>query len=123
MISRTAYCAFVLFLAFSGVVNAAVPVVNEIVLTNQHESYVVPDGRIWKIDGLHPYKSERGIGTADVYIEGQVYIGEDKDYSLYGTFDLLISRLQKFPVWLVAGTKIGVGDSRGQIVVKEYTDK
>lgn len=123
MMLRATICVIALCLSSLLAVAATAPTVTELVLTNHHETYVVPDGRIWKMESAPPWKGgDRGIGTADIYIEGQIFIGPEKDLSLSGTFDLVFSKQQQFPIWLLAGTKIGLGDSRRQLLVKEYVD-
>jgi hypothetical protein len=74
---------------------------------------------MWKVEGVRPYESKKGIGTADLYIEGQILIG---DFTVYGKFDLLLNRPQEFPLSILAGSKVEVGDSREQLVVKEDMD-
>lgn len=41
------------------------------------KSFVVPTGVVRKISRLEPYQSERGLGTADLYINGHVLVGGD----------------------------------------------
>jgi hypothetical protein len=84
---------------------------------------VVPAGRIWKVDGLRPYESEKGIGTADLYIDGQVFLGPDQDLTVSGQFNISLSRKQHFPLWILEDSKVRVGDSRGQLTVREYVRK
>ena len=82
----------------------------------------VPDRRIWKVEGLSPYVSETGVGTADLYVDGQVQVGTDKDYTVNGHMDILINKTQTSPLLILSGSKISVGDSRQTVVVKEYID-
>ena len=92
-------------------------------LTNGHAAYVVPAGRVWKIERLSPCESERGVGTSDFYIEGAAQIGENRGYNLNGKFEITLSANQPSPLWLLAGSKITMGDSRGKVVVQEYPDR
>jgi hypothetical protein len=92
-------------------------------LRSGSQEVVVPAGRLWKVEGLTPYESERGIGTADLYIDGQMFVGPDRDLNVSGKFDILINKTQKFPLWILAGSKVRVGDSRQQLVITEFRDK
>lgn len=94
-----------------------------ITLVSAHEPYVVPKGRVWKIEHLEPYESETGIGTSDLSIEGSVQIGADREVALHGTFDFTLGATQRSPLWILAGTKVGVGDSRGTVVVRSLEDR
>lgn len=86
-------------------------------------SYVVPKGHVWKVSGLTPYESETGVGTADLYIDGQVQIGEDRGYTIYGKFDFSLGRKQRVPLWILEDSKVGVGDSRKTLTVQDFVDK
>lgn len=83
------------------------------------KSFVVPTGVLWRISRLEPYRSERGFGTADLYINGQVLVGGDKDYTISGEFDISINNAQQFPIWVLSGTTIEVGDSRGKLAIEQ----
>lgn len=83
----------------------------------------VQDGRIWKVEGLSPSETERGVGTADLYIDGQIVIGKKKDYNIAGKFDILINRKQTVPIWVTEGSTVEVGDSRNVVVFKEYAER
>ncbi|WP_372717214.1 hypothetical protein [Immundisolibacter sp.] len=118
---RTAVLCLAMFAsALTGAAEAGPPAAKELVLTNLHDAYVVPKGRLWKIEGLKPVEFEKGIGTADLYIDGEVLIGEDKSYTIYGKIEISANPGQSFPVWISAGAKVEVGDSRRTVVVKEY---
>jgi hypothetical protein len=84
---------------------------------------VVPKGRIWKVEGLRPYEFEKGVGAADLYIYGQVFVGPDRDFTINGQFDISLNRKQVFPVWILENSKVRIGDSRQQLSVKEFVDK
>jgi|SRR5581483_5946570 len=80
----------------------------------------VPKKRIWKVEGLGPYESEKGIGTADLYIKGQILVGPFGGYTVNGTFDISINRRQTSALWILEDSEVEVGDSREEITVKEY---
>ena len=81
---------------------------------------VVPEGKIWKVTGLAPYESERGVGTADLYIDGQIWIGESKAYNISGKLEILINSRQDNPIWIIGGSSVHRGDSRDPFDVEEY---
>jgi hypothetical protein len=91
-----------------------------ITLTNAHEPYVVPEGHVWKVERLKPYESEKGVGTSDLSIEGAAQIGQHRECNLDGKFDFTLGAKQRTPLWILAGSKVGVGDSRGTVVVEDY---
>ena len=91
--------------------------------TNGHATYVAPAGRVWKIECLNPCASEKGVGTSDFYIEGAVQIGENRGYNLNGKFEITLSANQPSPLWILAGSKVKIGDSRRTVVVEEYQDR
>lgn len=88
-------------------------------LRSDNPERTVPNGRVWRVQGLAPYVSERGIGTADLYVKGQVQFGADRAYTVNGSFDILINRRQTTPLWILGGSKVSVGDSRGQVVFSD----
>ena len=94
-----------------------------ITLVSAHAPYVVPEGRVWKIEHLDPYESETGIGTSDLSIEGSVQIGTEREVNLHGTFDFTLDATQQSPLWILAGARVGVGDSRGTVVVQSLEDR
>lgn len=94
-----------------------------ITLVSAHEPYVVPEGHVWKIEHLDPYESENGIGTADLSIDGSAQIGANREVNLHGTFDFTLGATQQSPLWILAGAKVGVGDSRGTIVIQAFEDR
>ncbi|MDQ6630408.1 MAG: hypothetical protein M3Y82_01460, partial [Verrucomicrobiota bacterium] len=71
--------------------------VRRVTLQHGSDPVFVPKGKIWKLEKLSPYISEKGIGTADVYVTGQICVGGKKDYTLYGKFDVLINE-KSFPI-------------------------
>ncbi len=83
--------------------------------------YVVPTDQEWVITEFSPYKSEKGIGTADLYIDGNVII--DSKYSLSGKFDFTLSSGTSEPIIIFGGSKITVGDSRGEIIYQIKNDQ
>lgn len=120
MTYRTILLAIALLLSCTAA-SAVEPGPKEITLTNFDGDYVVPAGRIWRLDGLPPQKeSEKGISTADIYIDGQVFVGDEKDLSLYGKFDISVNVTQRSPIWILEGARVRVGDSRARIVLKEF---
>lgn len=76
----------------------------------------VPEGQQWVIDSFMPYESERGIGTADLYVEGNANVGGK--YSLSGKFDISVGPGASGPIVVYGGSKLSVGDSRGTISYK-----
>lgn len=82
----------------------------------------VPAGRYWRIQELKPYESEKGIGTADLYIDGQILIGSNTAYSISGKFDISINKIQTSAIWILGNSKVKVGDSRQTIVVDEFME-
>jgi hypothetical protein len=86
-------------------------------------SVTVPEGRVWKIIGVVPYKSESRIGTADFTIEGQMLVGEDRSLTVSGKFDLLVNRKTHPHLVVLPGSKIRVGDSRHKLTIKEYKEE
>ena len=91
-------------------------------ITLSDGSYVVPKGHVWKIVGVKPYKSETGIGTADLSIDGQAQVGEDRGYTIYGKFELTFSHRQRVPFWILEDSKVSLGDSRGTLTVQDFVD-
>ena len=116
-ISTTALLVTVSSFAFANVNKG-----KTITLTNSNGTVAVPEGRTWKVYGLSPYVSEKGIGTADLYIDGQIMVGKSKDYTVYGKFDISINKPQQFPLWILSGSKVSVGDSRQKLVITEFKD-
>ena len=82
----------------------------------------VPPERIWKIEGLAPYKSEKGVGTADLLIHGEIFIGKDRGYTINGNFDIIINQVQTSPIWVLGDSTVAVGDSRGKVVMTEIQE-
>ena len=85
-------------------------------------SVTVPQGRLWKIIGVVPYKSKSGIGTADAMIDGQMLVGEDRSLTISGKFDVLVNRKSHPHLLILPGSKVSVGDSRHTLTVKEYKE-
>src|SRR5215831_4820674 len=80
----------------------------------------VPRHRIWKIESLSPYESEKGVGTADLYINGTTFVGTAGAYTISGKFDISINKKQTSPLWILEDSEVEVGDSRGTVTIKEY---
>lgn len=99
------------------------PPVRVIQLSGENAPHKVPEGMMWKVSGLSPYESETGVGTADFYIEGSIWVGERKSYNMAGTFDVLINETQDFPIWILEGSTVRVGDSRQSLEVEESPQK
>ena len=91
-------------------------------LRNSDPKRRVPEGRVWRVQGLAPYVSEKGVGTADLYVQGQVQLGTDRAYTVNGNFDLLINTRQDSPLWILGGSTVSVGDSRGRVVFSEQRE-
>jgi hypothetical protein len=89
-----------------------------ITLTSDMGQVVVPAGRLWKVDAAPP-RTETGVGTADLYIDGEVFVGPSKDFTLSGHFDISFNTNRTFPIWILGNAKVRVGDSRQKLVVTE----
>jgi hypothetical protein len=85
-------------------------------------SVTVPEGRVWKIIGVVPYRSESRIGTADAMIDGQMLVGEDRSLTISGKFDVLVNRKSHPHLLVLPGAKVSVGDSRHTLTIKEYKE-
>jgi hypothetical protein len=83
------------------------------------EEVVVPAGRMWKIERAELRKDEGGVGTADIYIDGEIFMGPNKDFTLNGRFDISFNKSVTFPIWIRGGAKVRVGDSRQKLQVVE----
>ena len=81
---------------------------------------VVPEGKMWKVSGLTPYVLEKGPGTSDFYVDGQIWVGDAKEYNISGNFEVLINRRQDYPIWILGGSTVHRGDSRESFDVEEY---
>jgi uncharacterized protein len=79
----------------------------------------VPENQQWIIEGFKPWHDanspDRDIGTADLYFDGSVLV--ENKYNLYGKFELSVSGTSA-PIIVYAGTKLSVGDSRGDVTIK-----
>ena len=84
--------------------------------------YNVPEGRVWKLVNIVPYKSDTGLGTADVTIDGQMLVGQDRSLTVAGKFDVLVNKKTHPSLLLLPGTKVEVGDSRQKLVVEESNE-
>lgn len=82
----------------------------------------VPEGKMWKVSRLTPCHSETDIGTGDLEIKGQVWIGDHKAYNVSGSLCILVNTSQVSPIWILGGSLVAVGDSRGMIEVEEYQE-
>ena len=80
--------------------------------------YVVPKERMWKIEGLTPWSGP--VGTHDLRVNGVAFIGASRETTIGGQFEININRPQEVPIWLGPETQVGVGDSRGKLVVREF---
>lgn len=86
---------------------------------NPKYNKVVPNSRIWKIEWK---KSECDrVCTAEMYIIGQIAVGENKDIILNGKFDINANSTGMEIIWLYQSGKIRFGDSKpSQVSIKEY---
>ena len=89
-------------------------------LESGQDPVTVPENRIWEISGLAP--TDDGV-TADLYIEGEILIGEPTQYHFEGKYDVTIFQKQTSSLRLLRGTKVSVGDSRIKVKIKEYKDE
>lgn len=111
------FCA--IFLASFNNVYAAETFVRALTITSAEGELVIPPKKVWKISALGPQICfEHCVGTADFYIDGSYRLGEQKIKK--GVVEIVVEQLHDKPLWLLSGTKITVGDSRGSAVVEEY---
>ena len=82
-------------------------------------SNTVPENKFWIIEGLTPYESQSGIGTADLSVNGQAQIGLEAEFFLYGEFEITFSADQTNAIILHPHSTVAVGDSRGTLIVKQ----
>lgn len=120
--SRLRPAIFAALLGFVGVAHGDECVGDMFFVSVNSGARTVPEGHVWKISGLSPYVSERGVGTADLYVDGQVQVGEDKAYAMYGDIEIVIGRPQQSPIWILAGSTLSVGDSRQRVRVEQCRD-
>lgn len=99
------------------------PPVRVVQLSGENAPHKVPEGMMWKVMGLVPYESEKGVGTADLYIAGSVWLGKGKSYNVSGTLEVLVNAKQDSPIWILEGSTVRVGDSRQFVEVEEYPEK
>ena len=92
-------------------------------MSGENAPHKVPEGMMWKVMGLVPYESEKGVGTADLYIDGSVWLGKGKSYNVSGTLEVLVNAKQDSPIWILEGSTVRVGDSRQFVEVEEYPEK
>jgi hypothetical protein len=79
------------------------------------EVRVVPEGMVWAIAG-HTIAEGR-ITTSDVLIDGRACIG---DFEMAGKYWVTFQRLQSQTIWVYSGTKLGLGDTRPTLMIKEF---
>jgi hypothetical protein len=91
-------------------------------LTSQMDEVAVPAGRIWKIEGAEKLKDKGGGATADLYIDGEISTGPNRDLTLSGHFEISFNNKtsQQFPIWIHGGAKVRIGDSRQKLDVIEF---
>jgi hypothetical protein len=89
-----------------------------VTLTSDMGQLVVPPGRIWKVEGAPP-RTDAGAGTADLYIDGEAFMGPDRALTLSGNVDISFNRKLTFPIWIHGNTKVRIGDSREKLAVTE----
>ena len=79
---------------------------------------VVPKDMVWAISG---HSVARGrVTTADILLDGRAKIG---GYELEGRYWLTFQALQTQTIWVYSGTKIGLGDTRRMLTIREFRDK
>lgn len=101
----------------------AAPAPTLVTLGNGDGPVVVPEGHVWKVSGLGPATTARGVGTADLYIDGGVQLGRNRAINLHGSFEFTLGGKQATPLWILAGATVGVGDSRGTLVVEDFRQR
>lgn len=89
--------------------------VREFQLHRDAAQAIVPDGMVWAIDG-HDVAEGR-VTTSDVHIDGRASIG---DFDLEGSYWLTFQKAQSQIVWAYEKTKVGLGDTRPTLNVKEF---
>ena len=99
------------------------PPVRVVQLSGENAPHKVPEGMMWKVMGLVPYESEKGVGTADLYIDGSIWLGKGKSYNVSGTLEVLANAKQDSPIWILEGSTVRVGDSRQSVEAEEYPEK
>jgi hypothetical protein len=101
-------------LSFAGAAAGAEGKCQEFELESGHPMHV-PTMEVWRIQGLKPYKSDTGVGTADLYVKGgYVTIGE---YTVSGDLEISINKKQTRPIEIGPGATVVVGDSRGELTI------
>jgi hypothetical protein len=112
----------VIVLAVLGLSQADQAEGKHLLLRNIDDTVTVPAGKVWRIDGLEPWFTERGIGTADFYVKGQAFLGRDCAHTVSGDFEITINRVQQDPIWLLPDSRVTVGDSRGSVEIVELSE-
>jgi len=79
----------------------------------------VPEDRVWEIRGLLPAEELGPIGTADLYIDGEAALGAG--VAVAGRFDITLSGRQGSPLRISPRSKVEVGDSRGRVLICEFS--
>jgi hypothetical protein len=89
--------------------------IREFTLVNDHTMVTVPWDKVWLIEGHMP--AEGRVTTDDILFQGWVELGE---CYLEGDFWLTLSDPQTQPIWVRGGTRIGLGDTRRELTVREF---
>jgi hypothetical protein len=76
---------------------------------------VVPEGMVWAIDG-HTIAEGR-VTTSDVLFDGRACIG---GFEMEGRYWVTFQQSQSQTIWVYSGTKLGLGDTRPTLMVKEF---
>ena len=91
-----------------------------VLLTTDNGEVTVPENQKWIIQSFKPYvsdASERNIGTADISFIGSVLV--EGKYNISGSFQITMGSGASSPIVVYGGTKISVGDSRGEVAIKK----
>ena len=79
----------------------------------------VPENQQWIIEGFKPWSNPnptgRDISTADLYFDGSILV--ENKYNFYGKFEMSVHSTSS-PIIVFGGTKISVGESRGEVIIK-----
>jgi len=86
--------------------------------------YIVPQHKSWRLDGYKAYNLPDGeLTTADIlFNDARVYVGRKKEMYITGDFDFTLSENVNWPIYIMPGTKIQLGNNR-KINITEINDR
>jgi hypothetical protein len=90
--------------------------VREFTILNDDEGVTVPWDKVWAIEG-HTFVE--GVHTDDILFEGWAELGE---CHFEGKFWVMFGAPQTQPLWVRGGTRIRLGDTRGELTIKEFAN-